>query len=57
VENIEVLRQNGFEVETAAEGDSGPRLSLTAQPISKDTVFDMKGVPFILSTALADTRS
>ncbi|KAJ7330351.1 MutL C terminal dimerization domain-containing protein [Mycena albidolilacea] len=42
MENIEVLRQNGFEVETAAEGDSGPRLSLTAQPISKDTVFDMK---------------
>ncbi|KAJ6455265.1 hypothetical protein C8R47DRAFT_1166278 [Mycena vitilis] len=43
LENLEVLRQNGFEVETGAEcATQSPRLSLTAQPISKDTVFDMK---------------
>ncbi|KAJ7633793.1 hypothetical protein DFH06DRAFT_1221695 [Mycena polygramma] len=43
LENLDVLRQNGFEVETGAEGvTQSPRLSLTAQPISKDTVFDMK---------------
>ncbi|KAJ7690397.1 hypothetical protein B0H17DRAFT_1011617 [Mycena rosella] len=38
LENIEVLRQNGFEIDLQA----GARLSLTAQPVSKDTVFDMK---------------
>ncbi|KAF7340690.1 Mismatch repair endonuclease PMS2 [Mycena sanguinolenta] len=50
LENIDVLRQNGFEVETAAEGGAGlgPRLSLTAQPVSKDTVFDMKDLEEII---------
>ncbi|KAJ7440301.1 hypothetical protein B0H11DRAFT_1883210 [Mycena galericulata] len=43
LENIDVLRQNGFEVDLqSATENHGPRLSLTAQPISKDTVFDMK---------------
>ncbi|KAF7296343.1 hypothetical protein HMN09_01104400 [Mycena chlorophos] len=61
LEKIEVLRQNGFEVEVQTEpataitsqvdSDSEdtvdtsattPRLALTAQPVSKDTVFDMK---------------
>ncbi|KAJ7040580.1 hypothetical protein C8F04DRAFT_1082777 [Mycena alexandri] len=46
LENIEVLRQNGFEVDLQTAADDtpvqGPRLSLTAQPVSKDTVFDMK---------------
>lgn len=48
LENLEVLRQNGFEVDLQTTTDDtpvqGPRLSLTAQPVSKDTVFDMKGV-------------
>ncbi|KAJ6510996.1 MutL C terminal dimerization domain-containing protein [Mycena sanguinolenta] len=50
LENIDVLRQNGFEVETAEEGGAGlgPRLSLTAQPVSKDTVFDMKDLEEII---------
>ncbi|KAK7002475.1 DNA mismatch repair protein MutL [Favolaschia claudopus] len=54
LENIEVLRQNGFEVEAAGmvsdDSDSGPgsRLSLTAQPVSKDTVFDMKDLEEII---------
>ncbi|KAJ7932955.1 MutL C terminal dimerization domain-containing protein [Mycena leptocephala] len=44
LENLDVLRQNGFEVEAGSDHAAGvgPRLSLTAQPVSKDTVFDMK---------------
>jgi DNA mismatch repair protein PMS2 len=46
VENIDILKRNGFEVvrkgddEEEVEG----RLHLVAQPVSKDTVFDMKGM-------------
>ena len=48
MENLDVLRQNGFEVEVdESEGSQGSRLKLTAQPISKSTVFDMKG-PFLV---------
>ncbi|KAK7030850.1 ATP-binding mismatch repair protein [Paramarasmius palmivorus] len=53
-ENLGVLKQNGFEVEVQSqpEGvvhDSRPsRLQLTALPMSKGTVFDMKG-PLTLS--------
>ena len=44
MENLDVLRQNGFEVEVdESEGSQGGRLKLIAQPISKRTVFDMKG--------------
>ncbi|KAJ7279404.1 MutL C terminal dimerization domain-containing protein [Mycena rebaudengoi] len=49
LENIDVLRQNGFEILLQAEnnvddGVSGHsrQLLLTAQPVSKGTVFDMK---------------
>ncbi|KAG6857450.1 hypothetical protein H0H87_003517 [Tephrocybe sp. NHM501043] len=47
LENIDVLRQNGFDVEEVeVVGDDemrhGARLQLTAQPVSKSTVFDMK---------------
>ncbi|KAJ7127884.1 hypothetical protein C8R44DRAFT_778955 [Mycena epipterygia] len=44
LENLDVLRQNGFEIDlqTGVDDAAHPRLSLTAQPISKDTVFDMK---------------
>ncbi|KAJ7641827.1 MutL C terminal dimerization domain-containing protein [Roridomyces roridus] len=45
LENLDLLRQNGFEVSaTTADDDEGgsSHLSLTAQPISKSTVFDMK---------------
>lgn len=44
-DNIEILRQNGFEVaadETSGTG-LGHRLQLVAQPVSKSTTFDMKG--------------
>jgi DNA mismatch repair protein PMS2 len=45
-ENIEVLRQNGFEIEVddSEYSGQGSRLKLVAQPISKSTVFDMKGM-------------
>lgn len=46
IDNIEVLRQNGFEIEvdeTAAE-ESDHRLKLAAKPVSKTTEFDMKGM-------------
>ena len=46
MENVEVLRQNGFEVDEMGCADSclGHRLQLVAQPVSKSTNFDMKGV-------------
>ena len=54
VENMDVLKLNGFELEQVSEreapGDEGEegsgvrmRLHLVAQPMSKDTVFDIKG--------------
>ncbi|KAJ7590681.1 DNA mismatch repair protein [Mycena floridula] len=45
IENIEVLRQNGFEIDVEDEIENdGPssRLKLVAQPVSKSTTFDMK---------------
>jgi DNA mismatch repair protein PMS2 len=50
VENIDVLKRNGFEV--VRQGDDGEeegRLHLVAQPMSKDTVFDMQGTTLIAS--------
>ncbi len=48
IENMDVLRQNGFEVEDADDDEvqemgSGGRLRLVAQPVSKSTEFDIKG--------------
>ncbi|OAX33701.1 DNA mismatch repair protein MutL [Rhizopogon vinicolor AM-OR11-026] len=43
VENMDVLKRNGFEVvRQGDEGEEEGRLHLVAQPMSKDTVFDMK---------------
>ncbi|KAI6098784.1 hypothetical protein EDD16DRAFT_1498226 [Pisolithus croceorrhizus] len=43
LENIDVLKRNGFEVGPVEEESSpSARLHLIAQPVSKDTVFDMK---------------
>ncbi|KAG6898189.1 hypothetical protein C0993_007041, partial [Termitomyces sp. T159_Od127] len=45
LENMDVLHQNGFEVEETVEDDGvtqGGRLRLVAQPVSKSTTFDMK---------------
>ncbi|KIM43925.1 hypothetical protein M413DRAFT_371356 [Hebeloma cylindrosporum] len=45
LENINVLQQNGFEIDVEAEASigQGSKLKLTAQPVSKNTTFDMKG--------------
>lgn len=47
IDNIDVLRRNGFEVDTPDEnwesGQGRHRLQLVAQPVSKGTTFDMKG--------------
>jgi DNA mismatch repair protein PMS2 len=47
IENLDVLQKNGFEViledDEESEDSQGSRLKLTATPISKNTVFDMKG--------------
>ena len=53
VENIDVLRQNGFEVEVETPENVDPeemecddvqgKLKLLALPVSKSTTFDMKG--------------
>jgi len=44
VENMDVLKRNGFEVvRQGDEGEEEGRLHLVVQPMSKDTVFDMKG--------------
>ncbi|KIJ19585.1 hypothetical protein PAXINDRAFT_68886 [Paxillus involutus ATCC 200175] len=52
IENMDILKRNGFEVsqvdeterlETDCDEDTArPRLQLVAQPMSKETVFDMK---------------
>jgi hypothetical protein len=51
VENLEVLRQNGFDVSiTQDESSDEARLALSAQPISKDKVFDFKGTSLSMGT-------
>lgn len=63
VENLDVLKLNGFELERVEEreefGDEREddsesvrmQLQLVAQPMSKDTVFDIKGnVPIFVSS-------
>lgn len=45
LDRLDVLRQNGFEVEVtkaAPDSDGGARLRLVAQPVSKSTTFDMR---------------
>ncbi|KAH9886499.1 hypothetical protein C8Q73DRAFT_748955 [Cubamyces lactineus] len=56
LENIDVLRQNGFELEAVEDRPPGQRMQLTAQPISKSTVFDMKDLEELLHR-LQDTPS
>lgn len=52
LENLDVLRRNGFEIEEVGEEDGfrqSGRLQLMAQPVSKSTTFDMKGKFFSFS--------
>lgn len=51
LDNLDVLRQNGFEVEVADESVSDlrrHRLSLVAQPVSKSTAFDLRDLEEII---------
>jgi DNA mismatch repair protein PMS2 len=52
VENIDILRSNGFEVEIDEDQipGRGERIKLSAMPVSKETTFDFKGESFNLSS-------
>lgn len=43
MENLDVLRMNGFEVTVDEEAPVGQRVKLVAQPVSKKTVFGVEG--------------
>ncbi|KAF9448738.1 DNA mismatch repair protein MutL [Macrolepiota fuliginosa MF-IS2] len=47
-ENIDILRKNGFEIDVDENAPPGARLTLAAQPISKNTVFDMRDLEELL---------
>ena len=52
VENLDILRSNGFEVEIDEDQipGRGERIKLSAMPVSKETTFDFKGeLPFLSS--------
>lgn len=51
MENMDVLRRNGFEIEIdeSVSVGQGSRLHLAAKPISGSTVFDMKGWLFFFA--------
>ncbi|KAF8520420.1 hypothetical protein BU17DRAFT_46831, partial [Hysterangium stoloniferum] len=50
MENVDVLRNNGFEVliDENAPAGNGERIKLVAQPVSKSTTFDMKDLAELL---------
>ncbi|GAA5881569.1 hypothetical protein JCM3774_005352 [Rhodotorula dairenensis] len=41
MEHVDVLRLNGFDVQIDEDAGVGERVKLTAQPVSRDTVFDV----------------
>lgn len=43
LENMGVLQKNGFEVALDGDQPAGRRLKLLAQPVSKNTEFDIQG--------------
>ncbi|CAE6535083.1 unnamed protein product [Rhizoctonia solani] len=50
IDNMDVLNKNGFviQVDKEASEDERPKVRLVAQPMSKDTMFDMKDLEEIL---------
>lgn len=54
VENMDVLKRNGFEVVQDDEEDG--RLHLVAQPVSKDIIFDMKGCTLLRQSIMIYTN-
>lgn len=49
MENLDILRSNGFEVEIDEDQipGRGERIKLSAMPVSKETTFDFKGMFFL----------
>ena len=44
-----MLQKNGFEVVSEEDQPAGRRLRLVAQPVSKNTEFDIQGASRVLS--------
>ncbi|KAH7316409.1 hypothetical protein B0J17DRAFT_711199 [Rhizoctonia solani] len=59
IDNMEVLNKNGFviQVDKEATEDERPKVRLVAQPMSKDTMFDMKDLEEILHQMKEGTSS
>jgi DNA mismatch repair protein PMS2 len=55
VENLDILRSNGFEVEIDEDQipGRGERIKLSAMPVSKETTFDFKGEFLLLSQSIS----
>jgi DNA mismatch repair protein PMS2 len=53
IDNIDILKKNGFVVQVDQDAPEGerPKLRLAAQPMSKGTMFDMKGESLVDSIA------
>jgi DNA mismatch repair protein PMS2 len=49
LDRLEILKQNGFELEADEERSVGQKLLVTAQPVSKTTDFDMKDLEELVS--------
>lgn len=49
LDNIDMLKKNGFVLQVDKDAPTGerPKVRLVAQPMSKDTMFDMKGGPHL----------
>ena len=52
MENVEILRANGFELEIDPEKQPSQRIRVISQPISKNVIFDKKGITSILMYVL-----
>ncbi|KAM0750910.1 DNA mismatch repair protein MutL [Meredithblackwellia eburnea MCA 4105] len=48
MENVEILKMNGFEVQVDEEAKVGERVKLLAQPVSKDTTFGVDDLEELL---------
>lgn len=44
VENVDILRANGFEIDIDLDQEPTRRIKVVSQPVSKSTSFDSKGI-------------
>lgn len=42
-DNLDILKSNGFDIQIDEDATSGNRCQLVSLPLSKSTVFDLKG--------------